>query len=106
MSSRKRIALWSIIVLVTVGLYAWLFGIQTMLTIPTRKIGRDIPIVKSIPAELTDFQASKAAGERLSFKGVELQVPWTPDHARRHKSHCAKRAHTSKRRTDPYSEIG
>jgi hypothetical protein len=58
------------------GTYVWLFGPQTFFAIQARKIGRQIPIVKSLPAELQDLSVSKAPGQKLSFMGVEFEVPW------------------------------
>jgi hypothetical protein len=58
------------------GTYLWFFGIQTFFVIQTRKWGREVPIVKSVPIELQDSSVSKAQGEKLSFMGVEFEVPW------------------------------
>src|SRR5580704_7314623 len=58
------------------GTYLWFFGIQTFFVFETRKWGREVPIVKSVPIELQDASVSKAQGEKLSFMGVEFEVPW------------------------------
>jgi hypothetical protein len=58
------------------GTYLWFFGIQTFFVFETRKWGREVPIVKSVPIELQDSSVSKAQGEKLSFMGVEFDVPW------------------------------
>jgi hypothetical protein len=58
------------------GTYLWLFGIQTFFVFETRKWGRGVPIVKSVPIELQDSSLSKAQGETLSFMGVEFEIPW------------------------------
>jgi len=58
------------------GLYLWFFGIQTFFALYSRKIGLEVPIVKSAPVELRDLEISRGQGERLSFKGVEFEVPW------------------------------
>jgi len=64
------------IVVIACGTYLWFFGPQTFFALQSRKIGREVPIVKSVPAELQDLSVSKAPGERLSFMGVEFEVPW------------------------------
>ena len=46
------------------GTYSWLFGIQTFFVFETRKWGRGVPIVKSVPIELQDSSLSKAQGKR------------------------------------------
>lgn len=43
----------------------------------TRRIGRQIPIVNSIPIELKDSSMSEVRDERLSFMGIEFEVPWS-----------------------------
>ena len=64
------------IVVIGGGTYVWYFGPQTFFALQTRKIGRQIPIVKSVPAKLQDLSVSKAPGQKLSFMGVEFEVPW------------------------------
>ena len=56
--------------------YLLFFGAQTFFALWARKIGRQIPIVKSVPVDLTDLSVSQARGERISFKGGEFEVPW------------------------------
>src|ERR1700735_194561 len=58
------------------GTYLWFFGIQTFFVFETRKWGREVPIVKSVPIELQDSSVSKDQGEKLSFVGVEFEIPW------------------------------
>jgi hypothetical protein len=41
-----------------------------------QKMGRRVPIVKSVPAELRDFSVARAAGREISFMGVAFDVPW------------------------------
>lgn len=65
----------SAIVIVCVG-YLWFFGPQTFFMLQTRRIGRKIPIVNSIPVELKDSSISEAKGKKVSFLGVEFEVPW------------------------------
>jgi hypothetical protein len=72
--TRKQILLGSFVVLI--GVYAWLFGVQTFFALKTRNIGRKIPIVNSVPTELRELSVSNARGEKLSFQGAEFEVPW------------------------------
>jgi len=57
--------------------YLWFFGVQTFFYLQTRKIGHQIPIVKSIPVELDDLSVSKVQGKKLSFLGAEFEIPWS-----------------------------
>jgi len=75
-SKSKRRLLW---VSAFVGLcvvYLWFFGMQTFFALYARQIGRKTPIVRSVPVELYDLSVSEVRGERISFKGVEFEVPW------------------------------
>jgi hypothetical protein len=56
--------------------YLWFFGMQTFFALYARQIGRKTPIVKSVPVELSDLTLSTVKGERISFKGIEFEVPW------------------------------
>jgi hypothetical protein len=61
---------------VTCAVYIWFFGPQTFFALQTRKIGRQIPIVKSTPVELEDLSVAQAKGEKLSFLEASFEVPW------------------------------
>ena len=76
MSKWKQALTALAIVVIVGGAYLWFFGPQTFFALESRKTGREIPIVKSIPAELQDLSVSKARGQRLSFMGIEFEVPW------------------------------
>ena len=76
MSSWERALTVLAIVVIGGATHLWFFGPQTFCILQTRKIGREVPIVKSVPAELRDRSVSQAPGQRLSFMGVELEVPW------------------------------
>lgn len=76
MSRRKRTLTALAIVIIGGGTYLWFFGPQTFFALESRKIGRDVPIVKSVPTELRDLSVSKTPGQKLSFMGVEFEVPW------------------------------
>ena len=56
--------------------YLWFFGTQTFFALWARNVGRKVPIVKSVPAELNDTSVSLAKGEKVSFRGAEFEVPW------------------------------
>jgi hypothetical protein len=77
MSKRKRIFGTLSIAVVVCAVYLWFFGPQTFFAINSRKLGRDIPIVKSAPVELRNLDVSQERGEKLSFKGIEFEVPWS-----------------------------
>jgi len=76
MSKWTRRLLWLGALAVVSGAYLWFFGVQTFFALYARRIGRQIPIVKSVPVELQDLTVSSVQGERLSFLGAEFEVPW------------------------------
>jgi hypothetical protein len=76
MSKWLRILIAIGIIGVVCAVYLWFFGIQTLYVFETRKIGRKIPLVNSVPVELHDSSVSKAQGEKLSFMSAEFEVPW------------------------------
>ncbi len=61
---------------VVIVVYAWFFGVQTFFALETRHWARQMPIVKSVPVDLTDLTVSTARGKKLSFQGAEFEVPW------------------------------
>jgi hypothetical protein len=76
MSKWKRRFLWIAACVVVCAVYLWFFGVQTFFTLETRNISRKVPIVKSVPVELGDMSVSKSPGRKISFRGVEFEVPW------------------------------
>jgi hypothetical protein len=76
MSKRTRIFLSLGIVVIVGGVYLWLFGVQTYFALFSRRIGQKVPIAKSAPVELRNLDVSQGKGEKLSFKGIEFEVPW------------------------------
>lgn len=80
MSKWARRLLWGVASLsgfVTVLIiYAWFFGTQTFFALQTRRMARQMPIVKSVPVELQDLTVSTVKGKKLSFQGAEFEVPW------------------------------
>jgi hypothetical protein len=76
MSKRKRFLAALITAAIVGGAYLWLFGPQTFFALQSRKMGRDVPIIKSVPTELRDLSLSNKPGQKLSFMGVEFEVPW------------------------------
>jgi hypothetical protein len=73
---KRRILLWGSAFVIACVVYLWFFGVQTFFALRTRKWGRQIPIVNSVPVELHDLSVSKAKGEKLAFMGAEFEVPW------------------------------
>jgi len=76
MSRWKRTLAVIAVVVISGATYLWFFGPQTFFALQSRKWGRQIPIVKSVPAELRDLSVSKAPGREISFMGVAFDVPW------------------------------
>jgi hypothetical protein len=76
MSKLKRVGIVLGIGAMTICTYLWLFGSQTFFTLESRKIGREIPIVNSSPVALTNLETSRAEGRKISFKGIQFEVPW------------------------------
>jgi hypothetical protein len=76
MTKWKRRLLWAAGIGTVSFFYLWFFGTQTFFALWARNVGRKVPIVKSVPAELSDASVSQAKGERLSFRGAEFEVPW------------------------------
>lgn len=56
--------------------WAYFFGAQTFFALQARRIGRQVPIVKSVPRELEDLSVAQSKGEKLSFEGAKFEVPW------------------------------
>ena len=75
-SKWKRRLIWTGTSVVAAVVYLWFFGVQTFFALETRNIGRKVPIVNSVPIELSDHSVSDARGTRLSFRGVEFEFPW------------------------------
>lgn len=76
MSKRKRILIVLGALVATVGVYVWLFGVQTFFALETRNIARKMPIVKNVPVELPDLSVSRTPGKKLSYFGYDFEVPW------------------------------
>ncbi len=76
MSRWKRTLTVLAIVVVGGAAYLWFFGPQTFSAFQTRKIGREIPIVKSVPAKLQNLSVSQAPGQKVSLMGIEFETPW------------------------------
>jgi hypothetical protein len=72
----KRVLISLAILMIVGAAYLWFFGFQTFFALQSRKIGREVPIVNSVPANLPDLTISQAPGQFVSFKGVEFEVPW------------------------------
>lgn len=80
MSKWARRLLWGVAslgaIITVLVVYALFFGTQTFFALQTRRMARQMPIVESVPVELEDLTVSTAKGKKLSFQGVEFEVPW------------------------------
>jgi hypothetical protein len=61
---------------VAVSIYLWFFGVQTVLALKARSLGRRQPFLKVRPSELSDFSVSRTPGTTLSYFGYQFEVPW------------------------------
>lgn len=52
------------------------FGMQTALAIIAKREARQLPILDSVPAILTNNSISSARGEQLTYRGAQFEVPW------------------------------
>ena len=66
MSRRIRVLVGLGIAVLACGIYAWFFGVQTILAVEARYMARKMPVVKIAPVELPDLSVSQAAGKKLS----------------------------------------
>ena len=71
-----RKSLTVLLVLAPILLCVVAFGTQTFLAIYFRRMGRKIPILNSVPSDLTNSDVSRAPGELLAFRGAQFEVPW------------------------------
>jgi hypothetical protein len=76
MSQWKKVCIALGLAVILGTAYLWFFGVRTFFAVESRKIARQIPIVKSVPGELRDLSVSNAPGEKLSFMGIEFELPW------------------------------
>lgn len=76
MPKLKRVLIVLGVGVLTIGTYLWLFGIQTFFALESRRIGREAPIVNNSPVALSNLDISRAEGQRISFKGIQFEVPW------------------------------
>jgi hypothetical protein len=76
MSKWLRVLIWSSGFALVCGTYLWFFGLTTLYMFQARRIGRQVPITKSVPVDLADLSVSTSPGEKLSFRGMEFKVPW------------------------------
>src|ERR1700740_394126 len=64
------------ILVIAGGVYLYYFGAQTYFAFLARRMGRQVPIVNTVPVELANLTVSQATGEKVSFHGVEFELPW------------------------------
>ena len=76
MDKRTRLLIVVGVGIALCGVYVWLFGVQTLLTLQARSMKRKFPVIKETPVALTDLSISQALGQKLSYFGYEFEVPW------------------------------
>lgn len=76
MSRRIRVLVGLGIAVLACGIYAWFFGVQTFIALEARYIARKMPVVRSVPVELSDLSVSQTSGKKLYYFGYEFEVPW------------------------------
>jgi hypothetical protein len=59
-----------------VGIYAILFGLQTVTSLQTRHWARTSPFLRARPQPLASSAASPAQEKNLSFYGLDFAAPW------------------------------
>lgn len=79
MTKRKRVLTWLGSSAILVALYAWFFGVATMLSVEARYVGWKAPIVKRRPISLSDLSISADFKQKLAYAGYEFEVPWAVD---------------------------
>jgi len=77
MSKRKRILICAAASVVGLTIYGCFFGVQTGLAFVAWRWGRQIPLTKLTPIELSDYSISAEPGTKLSYFGYSFEVPWT-----------------------------
>jgi hypothetical protein len=73
----RRILIWSGTGFVILGVYAYFFGVATMLALEARHFGRTEPLLWKTPIALPSQTASSSPALKLSYLGLEFEVPWT-----------------------------
>jgi hypothetical protein len=73
---RNRRTIIIVCVVVLVGIYLWLFGLQTLTVLQTRHMYRNIPVASLVPIDLPEQQVSSGTGTKLTSFGYEFEVPW------------------------------
>lgn len=76
MSRRTRFLIGLGIALLLSFIYLWFFGFQTVIALGARYLARKTPVVRIVPAQLTDLSISQSPGKKLSYFGYEFEVPW------------------------------
>jgi hypothetical protein len=76
MSKWKRIFLGLGIAVILVGVYAWLFGVQTMSALLVRYEYRKLPDIAKTPIALTDLSISTVPHKKVTYFGYEFELPW------------------------------
>ncbi|MGA3300747.1 MAG: hypothetical protein ABSD87_11710 [Candidatus Acidiferrales bacterium] len=77
MSKRKQILVWAATSFAVLVAYACLFGVQTGFAFIAWRWGRQMPVTKTIPVDLTDLRINPAAGTNLTYLGFSFEIPWS-----------------------------
>ncbi len=76
MSTRARVLIALLVVVLACAAYLWFFGFQTLILLEARYLTRKTPVVSMAPAPLLDLSISRSPGRKLSYFGYEFEVPW------------------------------
>lgn len=78
MSTKARVLIALLVLLLLAAVYLWFFGFQTITALGARYyVARKTPVVSMAPAQLTDLSISRSPGKKLSYFGYEFEVPWS-----------------------------
>jgi hypothetical protein len=76
MSKWKRTLLGLGIAVILVGVYAWLFGFQTVSALLVRYEYRKLPDTAKTPVALADLSISTVPHKKVTYFGYEFELPW------------------------------
>jgi hypothetical protein len=76
MSKWKRTLLGLGIAVILVGVYGWLFGVQTVSALLVRYEYRKLPDTAKTPIALTDLSISTVPHKKVTYFGYEFELPW------------------------------
>src|ERR1700730_8470715 len=79
-----------ILLTVAAGAYIWFFGFAAIAVIEAQYAAKQAPIVKKVPARLSDYAVTRSSGSKLVFCGYSFDVPWSDLNDSRTKSNPTK----------------